>query len=191
MGQDAASKRHHCRNTNVVHNCFGTMELTNKIKIYIRDNPESRVFFILGIIATIAVQFVIYNRYTDTIDFVDRFEKKEIKNELITNIRTRPFKPGRGTFRTIEINGDDKEEYPILLTGETDYDSEIVIGSGTTIYKESNSKEFKITKDSKEYKFRLMNIRDQMMTFMSITFVVTVGGTVFMIVMATLKKSTS
>jgi hypothetical protein len=133
--------------------------------------------------------FIIGN--SDTIDFVDRFEKEEIKNELITNIRTRPFKPGRGTFRTIETNGDEKEEYPILLTGETDYDSETVIDSGTIIYKESNSREFKITKDDKEYKFRLMNIRDQMLIFMTITFLVTVGGTVFLIVMATLKKSTS
>jgi hypothetical protein len=109
VGQDAASERHHCRNTNVVHNCFGTMELTNKIKIYIRDNPESRVFFILGTIATIAVQFVIYNRYTDTIDFVDRFEKKEIKNELITNIRTRHSSQVVGHFGQLKLMGTTKK----------------------------------------------------------------------------------
>jgi len=149
------------------------------------------VLFILGFIATIVVQFVIYDKYADTIDFIDRFEKKEIKDGLITNIRTRPFEPGKGTFRTIEISGDEKEVYPILLTGETDYDSKMLIEPGTTINKESDSKEFKITKDSNEYKFRLMNIRDQMMIFMAVTFLLTVGGTIFVTVMATLKKSVS
>ncbi len=167
------------------------MELGKKIRIYISDNPESKVFFILGLIATIAVQFVIYNRYRDTIDFFDKFEKKEIKNEIVTNIRTRPFLPGRGTFRTIETNRDDKEEYPILLTGETDYDSETVIDSGAIIYKESNSREFSLTKDGKGYKFRLMNIQNQMLIFMALAFLGTVGVTVFMTVMTTLKKSTS
>lgn len=81
----------------------------------------------------------------------------------------------------IETNNN-KEEYPILLTAGKD--SKLVTVSGSIINKESNSKEFKIIKDDKEYKFRLMNIRNQMFLLMGISFLVTVGVTVYMTVMA-------
>jgi hypothetical protein len=165
------------------------MELYYKIRDLIRDNPESKFFFILAIVMTIVLQVVIYNQYNDIVRQLDEFVKVEIENEAITNIKTRAYKPGRGNYKSIQISNDKNKEYPILLTGLTDYRLSDLIDNGSIIRKSSYSRDFIIIKENKEFEFRLMNLKDQMFILMTIGFIISAGGTIFATVMVTLKKS--
>ena len=132
------------------------MSILREVTKTLNERPAAKLFFILLLSSFFIVPAFVYIHNFDTIQDVDNFIEKDFKGGKITDIEELERPTSRGSYKRIEVDGQESPTYPVLIT---DFYSDTLIDVGQTIWKDAKSKQFKIRTETTEINYELSDPR--------------------------------
>lgn len=132
------------------------MSIVKELIKTLNERPAAKLFFILLIASFFIVPAFVYIHNFDTIQDVDNFINKDFKGGKITDIEELERPTSRGSYKRIEVDGQESPTYPVLIN---DFYSDTLIAVGQTIWKDAKSRHFKIKTKTTEINYELSDPR--------------------------------
>lgn len=129
-----------------------------------------------GLLLTIGSQVLAFYLYKDLNDSVNSFIQKGIKNERIISITENRYTPGKGDYKVLNLSSNNS--LPLFIDNQEIYEDSIKVNQ--ILFKDPNSKYFKIVDDSIVYEYKIRTLLSQQrfmkIYLFSIAFIVAIGG---------------